>query len=305
MAEETNLDVNDNKSLDTIKDSNINNFSNDVIESSKTSIVLVDFWAPWCQPCKQLTPLLEKITYQYNGKIKLVKINIDENQAIASQMGVQSIPAVFAFKDGKPIDGFMGSITENEILGFVEKIAGKKDNTIDQILSMAQECQTNGNIVEAINFFKEALELETENIIIICGLAECYLKEKNILEAEKIINTVPKNKDNNIDVIRIRALIEIGNQSQMTISNEDINILKTKIEKNPTDHQSMIDLSLALNAIEQFDDAIDIILKSIKVDKEWNDKFAQKQLLKFFDAWGIGSKVSLSGRRKLSAILFS
>ena len=305
MVVEDKLGENDNKPLDIIKDSNIHNFTDDVIESSKSAVVLVDFWAPWCQPCKQLTPLLEKITHRYSGKIKLVKINIDENQTIASQMGVQSIPAVFAFKDGKPVDGFMGNVTENKILDFVEKIAGKADSSIDQILSIAEEYQDNGNTVEAINSFKEALELNTENISIICSLAECYLKEKKILEAEEIINTVPKNKDSNIDVIRIRASIEIKKQSHITMSDEDINILKAKIEKNPTDHQSMIDLALALNAIEQFDESIDIILKSIKIDREWNDKLAQKQLLKFFDSWGLGSKTSVSGRRKLSAILFS
>ena len=265
--------------------------------------MIVDFWAPWCQPCNRIPPLLEKITHRYSGKIKLVKINIDENQTIASQMGVQSIPAVFAFKDGKPVDGFMGNVTENKILDFVEKIAGKADSSIDQILLIAQEYQDNGNTVEAINSFKEALELDTENISIICSLAECYLKEKKILEAEEIINTVPKNKDSNIDVIRIRASIEIKKQSHITMSDEDINILKAKIEKNPTAKLEI--LALALNAIEQFDESIDIILKSIKIDREWNDKLAQKQLLKFFDSWGLGSKTSVSGRRKLSAILFS
>jgi len=305
MVEEVNLDKNSNETLDIIKDSNIHNFTNDVIESSENALVLVDFWAPWCQPCKQLTPLLEKITRQYNGKIRLVKINIDENQAIASQMGVQSIPAVFAFKKGKPVDGFMGNITESKIIDFVEKIVGKANNKIESILLMAEECQSNEKIGEAIDFYKEALELEPENIIIIFNLADCYLKEKRILEAQEIINTVPKNKHNHTDVIRINALIEIANQSLIPASNEDINILKNKIEKNPADHQSLLELAVAFNAIEEFDNATNLILKSIKIDKEWNDKSAQKQLLKFFDAWGIGSKKSIKGRRKLSAILFS
>ena len=286
-----------------IKDTTTASFSEDVIEASKHNLVIVDFWAPWCGPCKQLTPTLEKIVGEFNGSISLCKVNVDENQAISAQMGIQSIPAVFAFKDQKPIDGFMGNITEDELRKFFDKHANSKDTKVEELLQEVINLKQEKNYEQALTILESIVADNSDNIDVILEIADCYLQMGKLDFANDFLANLSPQILNNEKIRQLKSVLELS-QSE-PIDDANISGLKEKIEKNPGDHQSRIDLSLYYNSVGEKSLAADLLIESVHIDKEWSEKAAQTQLLKFFEAWGFADPVTVEKRKNLSAILFS
>lgn len=286
-----------------IKDISTATFNEEVINASKDALVLVDFWAPWCGPCKQLTPTLEKLVTEYAGSVILCKLNVDENQAIAAQMGVQSIPAVFAFKDQKPVDGFMGNVTEAELRKFLEKNVGPLIDPNSDKLAQIINLKNTNNYQDALALLGEMVQEDQENADVIYEIADCYLKMNDLENAKKFISSVPEKLLQNDKIKQIKSAIDLA----QSVPGDDAKIddLISKIEENPNDHQARLDLSLYYNSIDNKDKAADLLIESIKLNKEWNDKAAQIQLLKFFEVWGFSDPVSIDKRKSLSSILFS
>ena len=286
-----------------IKDISTATFNEEVINASKDALVLVDFWAPWCGPCKQLTPTLEKLVTEYAGSVILCKLNVDENQAIAAQMGVQSIPAVFAFKDQKPVDGFMGNVTEAELRKFLEKNVGPLTDPNSDKLTQIINLKNTDNYQDALSLLDEMIQEDQENTDVIYEIADCYLKMNDLDNAKKFISSVPEKLLQNDKIKQIKSAIELA--QDIPSDNVRIDDLISKIEQNPNDHQARLDLSLYYNSIGNKDEAADLLIESIKLDKEWNEKAAQSQLLKFFEVWGFSDPVSIDKRKSLSSVLFS
>ena len=286
-----------------IKDTTTASFSEDVIEASSHSLVIVDFWAPWCGPCKQLTPTLEKIVGEFGGNILLCKVNVDENQAIAAQMGIQSIPAVFAFRDQKPIDGFMGNITEDELRKFFDKHTDTQDTKVDELLQEVINLKQEKNYEEALTILESIATDNSDNIDVILEIADCYLQMEKFDFANDFLASLSPQILNNEKIRQLKSTIELSQSDPVDDAN--ISDLIEKIEKNPSDHQSRIDLSLYYNSVGDKSSAADLLIKSIHIDREWNEKAAQSQLLKFFEAWGFADPVTVEKRKDLSAILFS
>ncbi len=286
-----------------IKDISTATFNEEVINASKDSLVLVDFWAPWCGPCKQLTPTLEKLVTEYAGSVILCKLNVDENQAIAAQMGVQSIPAVFAFKDQKPVDGFMGNVTEAELRKFLEKNVGPLTDPNSDKLAQIINLKNTDNYQDALTLLDEMVQEDQENTDVIYEIADCYLKMNDLDNAKKFISSVPEKLLQNDKIKQIKSAIELA--QNIPSDNARIDDLISKIEENPNDHQARLDLSLYYNSIGNKDEAADLLIESIKLNKEWNEKAAQSQLLKFFEVWGFSDPVSIDKRKSLSSVLFS
>ena len=286
-----------------IKDISTATFNEEVINASKDALVLVDFWAPWCGPCKQLTPTLEKLVTEYAGSVILCKLNVDENQAIAAQMGVQSIPAVFAFKDQKPVDGFMGNVTEAELRKFLEKNVGPLTDPNSDKLTQIINLKNTDNYQDALSLLDEMIQEDQENTDVIYEIADCYLKMNDLDNAKKFISSVPEKLLQNDKIKQIKSAIELA--QNIPSDNVRIDDLISKIEQNPNDHQARLDLSLYYNSIGNKDEAADLLIESIKLDKEWNEKAAQSQLLKFFEVWGFSDPVSIDKRKSLSSVLFS
>ena len=286
-----------------IKDTTTASFSEDVIEASNHSLVIVDFWAPWCGPCKQLTPTLEKIVAEFNGNVLLCKVNVDENQAIAAQMGIQSIPAVFAFKDQKPIDGFMGNITEDELRKFFDKHINTQDTKVEELLQEVINLKQEKNYEEALTTLESIATDNSDNIDVILEIADCYMQMGKFDIALEFLANLSPQILNNEKIRQLKSTIELSQSEPV----DDTNILnlKEKIEENPSDHQSIIDLSLYYNSVGEKSLAADLLIKSIHIDREWNEKASQTQLLKFFEAWGFTDPVTVEKRKDLSAILFS
>ena len=286
-----------------IKDTTTASFSEDVIEASNHSLVIVDFWAPWCGPCKQLTPTLEKIVGEFGGNVLLCKVNVDENQAIAAQMGIQSIPAVFAFKDQKPIDGFMGNITEDELRKFFDKHANTQNTKAEELLQEVINLKQEKNYEEALATLESIAMDNTDNIDVILEIADCYMQMGKFDTAIEFLANLSPQILNNEKIRQLKSTIELA-QSE-PVDDANISKLKEKIEENPSDDQSIIDLSLYYNSIGEKSLAADLLIKSIDKDREWNEKASQTQLLKFFEAWGFTDPVTVEKRKDLSAILFS
>lgn len=288
---------------DLIKDTTTQTFMQDVIEGSRNSVVLVDFWAPWCGPCKQLTPTLEKVVKEAGGAVQLVKMNIEEYPEVAGQMGVQSIPAVFAFKNGQPVDGFMGAQTEGEIKKFLERIGvriGPSD--LDVMLAKADELREAEGYPEAAQLYGGALSLEAGNVRALCGLAMCYLALDEKEHAQQMLDMVAEDKRNSQEYIAAKAALELAEQAE---SLDDLADLRARVEANADDHQARFDLALGLNGKGDKTGAVDELIEIIRRDREWNEDGARKQLLQFFEAWGFKDAGAVYGRRKLSSILFS
>ena len=286
-----------------IKDTTTASFTEDVIEASNHSLVIVDFWAPWCGPCKQLTPTLEKIVGEFGGNVLLCKVNVDENQAIAAQMGIQSIPAVFAFRDQKPIDGFMGNITEDELRKFFDKHANTQDTKVDELLQEVTNLKQEKNYEEALTILESIATDNSDNIDVILEIADCYLQMEKFDFANDFLASLSPQILNNEKIRQLKSTIELSQSDPVDDAN--ISDLIEKIEKNPSDHQSRIDLSLYYNSVGDKSLAADLLIKSIHIDRDWNEKAAQSQLLKFFEAWGFADPVTVEKRKDLSAILFS
>ena len=288
---------------DAIKDSDTTHFAEDVVQASQQVPVIVDFWAPWCGPCKTLGPIIEKLVRQASGKIKLVKINVDENQQLAAQLRVQSIPAVFAFKDGQPVDGFVGALPESQIKAFIQRlIGGEGPSPLDQAIEQAQTALSNGDPELAIDIFNQVLRADPENPASLGGLVHCYVKLGDYVKAREILNNLDTKVRSDSLVQSAEAALELAEQA---IEAGDIGELSQLVEANPFDFDSRMELSNAFLARDQREEAAEQLFEIIIRDRAWNEEAARRQLLVLFDAWGATDELTLALRRRLSSILFS
>jgi putative thioredoxin len=286
-----------------IKDTTTQAFVKDVIEESKRQPVLVDFWAPWCGPCKQLTPILEKAVRGAKGKVKLVKMDIDQHPAISGQLGIQSIPAVIAFVNGQPVDGFMGALPESQITAFLERLTkGAVGGEAKDLLKGADDALAAGDAAGAADLYAQVLAEDPDNVAALAGLARAYVKTGALEQAKQTLDMVPEAKRADGAVAAARAALEVAEQAK---SVGPISELEQKVGANPLDHQARFDLATALNAKGKRKEAVDNLLEIVRRDRKWNEDGARKQLVQFFDAWGPTDEATLDGRRRLSSILFS
>jgi putative thioredoxin len=288
---------------DLVKDTTTQGFMKDVIEESKRQPVLVDFWAEWCGPCKQLTPVLEKAVSAAKGKVKLVKMDIDKHPAIPGQMGIQSIPAVIAFVNGQPADGFLGALPEGQVADFIARITKDKlGGEAQDLLKLAEEALSAGNAVEAVELFAEVLKDEPSSVPALAGLARAYVSTGATEQAKQTLALVPEAKRNDAAVVAARSALDVAEQAK---SVGPVAELEQKVAANPADHQARFDLAVALNAAGKREEAADHLIAIVKRDRKWNDDGARKQLVQFFEAWGPVDEATVAGRRKLSSILFA
>ncbi len=293
---------------DLVADTTTQAFMKDVIEESKKRPVLVDFWAPWCGPCKTLTPILEKAVRAAKGKVKLVKMNIDEHPQIPGQLGIQSIPTVFAFAGGQPLDGFMGALPEGQVAAFIERVLGKAGGAADagpdiaEILKAAEGLLVEGDAAGAADLFAQVLAEDSANARALGGLARAHVAAKNLEPARQTLSLVPKGKENDPAVSAARAALELADQAAKV---GDVSELEAKVAANAADHQARFDLAVALNAKGERAKALDHLIEIVRRDRKWNDDGARKQLVQFFEAWGPTDAMTLEGRRRLSSILFA
>jgi putative thioredoxin len=291
---------------DLIKETTTQSFMKDVIEESKRQPVLVDFWAEWCGPCRQLTPILEKAVRNAKGRVKLVKMNIDQHPAIPGQMGIQSIPAVIAFVNGQPADGFMGAIPESQVNAFIDKLTkgvpAAGEPNIAEILAEAEAVLAEGDAAGAAQIYADILGFDATNIPALAGLAKCHLTTGAVEQAKQTLAMVPESKRNDAGVKAVQTAIELAEQAQ---SLGPVAELEQKVAANPLDHQARFDLATALNAAGKRAEATSQLLEIVRRDRKWNDDGARKQLVQFFEAWGGADEATVEGRKKLSTILFS
>jgi putative thioredoxin len=290
-----------------VKDTTTATFVADVIEASREAAVVVDFWAPWCGPCKQLTPVLEKAVKETRGKVRLVKVNIDQNPELAQQMRIQSIPAVYAFKAGRPVDGFVGALPESQIKTFVQRLAqlpgGEAGpSPIDEAMAAAKEALAAGDVGNASAVFGQILQHEPDHLGATAGLARCAIQSGDTKRAEQILAAVPADKANDPEIVAVKAQLELAKQAAEA---GDVAELMEKVAHDHNDHQARFDLAMALFANNKREAAVDELLELFRRARKWNEEAARKQLVKFFEALGPTDPLTISARRRLSAMMFS
>jgi putative thioredoxin len=289
---------------DLVKDGSEATFMADVIDASSEVPVIVDFWAPWCGPCKTLGPALEKAVIEAKGKVRMVKIDVDRNQMLATQMRIQSIPAVYAFVGGQTVDGFMGAQSPAQVKAFVERIIamGGGNAGLEEALAMAEEMLAEGAVADAAQTFAAILAEEEGNPAAISGLARAHLALGDLAKARGILGLVPADKANDPLIAAVRAQIELAEASAGA---GEAGALQAALERDPNDHQARFDLALALVGRGDHAGAIDALLELFRRDREWNDGAARTQLFKLFDSLGPKSELAQKGRRKLSSMIFA
>lgn len=285
-------------------DTTTRDFERDVVEESKTRPVLVDFWAPWCGPCRTLSPIIEGAVKATKGAVRLVKMNIDDHPSIAGQMGIQSIPAVIAFVDGRPVDGFLGAIPESQIKAFIDKVAGDANQPPDTegLLAEADELLARGEANEAAELYAAAREITPEDLRPIAGLVRSAVALGDLDGATRLLAMTPPGKDGDPVIAAARAAIALAEQVAKLGDRRE---LADRIARDGNDHAARFDLALIENASGNRQAATDHLLEIFRRDRAWNDGQARKQLVQFFEVWGPADDATITGRRRLSSLLFS
>jgi len=283
-----------------VKDATTASFGADVIAESARQPVLADFWAPWCEPCKQLAPVLEKIVKAAGGKVKLVRMNIDEHPEIPGRLGVRSIPAVFAFQRGQPVDGFMGALPESQVKGFIERLVGPLDGDADRLA--AEALAGAGDAEGAADLYGAIIAENPGDPAAVAGLAKLLISAGELESAKTVLASVAAGGERDNAIIAAKTALDLAGQAAAV---GDASELMRMIAANPGDHQARFDFAILLNAKGRREEAAAELIEIIKRDRAWNDDGARKQLLQFFDAWGAVDPATIAARRKLSTLLFS
>jgi len=285
-----------------VRDVTTASFRTDVIAESMNRPVLVDFWAPWCGPCKQLTPVLEKAVQSAGGKVVLAKMNIDDHPDIAGRLGIQSIPAVIAFQRGQPVDGFMGALPESQVKAFIEKLIGPVVDESAELLIQAETALVGGDAAGAAELFAAALQAAPEEAKAMGGLARAFLELGETQEARSVLDAAPARLAADPAIAAARAALDLAEQAAGL---GDLQDLAGRVASNAEDHEARFDLAVALASLGKRDEAAGALLEIIRRDRKWGEEKARKQLLQFFDAWGPMDAATVQARRRLSSLLFS
>lgn len=287
-----------------VKDGTTASFAKDVLDASRNALVLVDFWAKWCGPCKQLTPVLEKVVRSYNGKVRLVKIDTDEHPQIAAQLRIQSLPTVYAFKDGRPLDGFMGAQPESAIRQLIDRLIGGADDgdaDLEAVLTSGDEALAANDLPGAAEVYAAVLDTDQGNVRALLGLTKVYLQSGDLTRAEATLDLVPPDKRKQTSYDSVKAALDLARKAG---SSGDTAALEARVAENPADHQARFDLAVALAARGDKEQAVEHLIEIVKRDRNWNEQAARQQLVQLFDVWGPKDPMTLEGRRKLASLLF-
>ena len=287
----------------TIKDGDAYGFANDVVKASMTVPVIVDFWAPWCGPCKTLTPLLERLVRQAGGRVRLVKIDIDKNQELAAQLRIQSVPTVYAFVGGRPADAFVGAQPESKVRAFVDRLTRGAGSPIEEGLELANEALASGDAAAAADMFGQVLQQDPRHPKALAGAIRARLAGGDVKGARSLVKGIPADLAGNSDIASAVSAVDLMEQSRQSAG--DVTQLRRRVQAAPADHQARFDLATALFAKGLAEQAVDELQAMVRDDRKWNDEAARKLLVRIFDALGPAHPLTLAGRRRLSSLLFS